>query len=92
VGRARELAVVRQVRETANNGKRQIVAIKGEPGIGKSALLSAVRREIDALGDVLLIHGECCQQHGAVEAYLPLLDGLGRLCRGQHGRRAVRWL
>ena len=31
--------------------------------------------------------GQCIEHYGAGEAYLPLLDALGRLCRGPDGQR-----
>ncbi|MBI3249631.1 MAG: AAA family ATPase [Deltaproteobacteria bacterium] len=44
--------------------------------------------------------GQCIEQHGAGEAFLPVLDALGRLCRGTDGediidvlrRHAPMWL
>ena len=32
---------------------------------------------------VLLAHGQCIEQYGAGEAYMPILDALERLCRAQ---------
>ena len=45
-------------------------------------------------------HGQCIEHHGAGEAFLPILDAVGRLCRGSHGgqitallhRHAPTWL
>ena len=37
-------------------------------------------------------HGQCIEQYGVGEAYLPLLEALGRLCRGPEGERLVALL
>ncbi len=36
--------------------------------------------------------GQCIEQHGAGEAFLPVLDALGRLCRGVHGNHLLHVL
>jgi hypothetical protein len=33
--------------------------------------------------------GQCIEQHGAGEAFLPILDALGRLCRGPEGEQII---
>lgn len=50
--------------------------------------------------DSWLAHGQCIEAHGAGEAFLPILDALGRLCWGPQGelildvlrRHAPMWL
>src|SRR5262249_32852733 len=37
-------------------------------------------------------HGQCIEQYGAGEPYLPLLEALGRLCREPGGERIVALL
>lgn len=34
--------------------------------------------------------GQCIEQYGAGEAYLPVLEALGRLCRGADGEHVIR--
>ncbi len=63
----------------ACGGQRQIVFITGEPGIGKSTLVDALLHQ--AGGRVLVARGQCLEQYGASEAYLPWLDACARLCR-----------
>jgi DNA-binding winged helix-turn-helix (wHTH) protein/tetratricopeptide (TPR) repeat protein len=36
--------------------------------------------------------GQCIEHYGAGEAYLPVLDALGRLCRGPRGRQMIALL
>ncbi len=49
--------------------------VTGEPGIGKTTLVEAL---VDGAGTALVLFGHCVEQEKAGEAYLPLLDGLGR--------------
>ena len=77
-GRSEALARLRQAWDAACAGKRQLVWVTGEPGIGKTTL---VEHFVTTLGDVSLAHGECVEQYGAGEPYLPVLEALADLCR-----------
>ena len=48
------------------------------PGVGKSTL---VDRFVANLRDVSIGRGQCIEQYGDSEPYLPILDALGELCR-----------
>jgi predicted ATPase len=65
--------------------------------VTKDALLAAVWPETVVHGlrseaALWLGHGQCIEQYGAGEAYLPLLEALGRLGRGPGGERLVALL
>jgi DNA-binding winged helix-turn-helix (wHTH) protein/predicted ATPase len=91
VGRDVELAQLHQWLEKALNGERQIVFVTGEPGIGKTTVVKAFLAQVPT--DRLWIgHGQCIEQYGAGEAYLPILEALGRLCREPGGERLVTLL
>jgi len=62
-------------------GERQIGFITGEAGIGKTALVDAFARTIPADGSIRVGRGQCLEQYGTGEAYLPVLEAIGRLCR-----------
>jgi class 3 adenylate cyclase/predicted ATPase len=47
IGRDAELAVLRDAFEKAKAGHGQLVAVSGEPGIGKSRLVDSFRRQLD---------------------------------------------
>ena len=79
VGRDAELAQLAQWWATARQGTRQVGLIAGEPGIGKTALVDAFVAQVRATADVWVGHGQCIEQYGAGEAYLPVLEALGRL-------------
>jgi DNA-binding winged helix-turn-helix (wHTH) protein len=71
----------------AVDGERQLVLVSGEAGIGKTTVVDAFIRRIAAEPRVRLGRGECLEHHGVGEAYLPVLDALGRLCREPGGER-----
>src|SRR5262245_28902649 len=81
VGREMELAQLRKWQEMSQQGMRKIGFVAGEAGIGKTALVEAFVSEIAAQGKAIVARGQCIQQYGAGEAYLPILEALGRLAR-----------
>jgi DNA-binding winged helix-turn-helix (wHTH) protein/predicted ATPase len=89
VGRAPELAELAQCLQHARSGQRQLVYLTGEPGIGKSALANCFLDQLHAEQPVRVAHGQCLDQHGAGEPYLPLIEAVTRLA-GQQDGPAVR--
>ena len=67
---------------TAFAGTRQLVFVAGEAGIGKTALVDAFAAHLAAQTGVTLMHGQCIEHYGTGEAYLPILEALGRRGRG----------
>lgn len=100
VGRHAELLQLRKWLEKADNGKRQVIFVTGEPGIGKTALVETFLKRLSPRTELLIGRGQCIEQYGAGEAYLPVLDAFGLLCRGPEGnllaallkRYAPTWL
>ena len=88
VGRDSELGLLRDRWTRARAQRRQVVFVTGEPGIGKTALVEAFLAEMHDGRTPLLARGQCVEQYGASEAYLPLLEALGRLGR-DGGRKAL---
>ena len=89
VGRQRELERLIQWFERAQQGVRHIALIAGEAGIGKTALVNAFVRRIAQEQELWIGHGQCVEHYGAAEAYLPVLEAIGRLGRGADGARIV---
>ena len=81
VGRGAELAQLQTWFEKARHGERQIVFIAGEPGIGKTSLIETFLQQVAAEGETLIARGQCIDQYGHGESYMPVLSALGRLCR-----------
>src|SRR5262249_26639711 len=89
VGRDLELDRFERHLESALAGQRQIVFITGDPGIGKTTLVEAFLKRVGAPGAFWLARGQCVEQHGSGEPFMPLLEGLGRLCRQPAGEHLV---
>ena len=92
VGRQAELRQLHSWLEKALKGERQIVFVSGEPGIGKTALVEAFLEQIADDKGVRVGRGQCIEHYGTGEAYLPLLEALGRLCREPQGTRLIELL
>jgi predicted ATPase/DNA-binding winged helix-turn-helix (wHTH) protein len=84
VGREDALARLDELLSAALAGTRQTVVVGGEAGIGKSALLRRLAARAHAAGAWVAI-GQCIEQVGGGEPYLPVLDALADLSRGPAG-------
>jgi len=81
VGRETELRQLHRWLDKALRGEPQLVFVTGEPGIGKTAVVGQFRGQVRATGNVTIGHGQCVEQYGEGEAYLPVLEAISRLCR-----------
>jgi predicted ATPase len=79
------------VLDRARDGDPQTVFVSGEPGIGKTSLIETFLAR-SAVPHLWLAKGECVEQYGAGEAYLPILTALERLCRIAGRERALEAL
>src|SRR5215216_4237472 len=86
IGREAELALLGELHRLADGGRRQVVFVTGEAGIGKTTLVDAFAGA--TAGRVA--RGQCLEQRGAPEPYLPVFDALDRLCRDD--AEALGWL
>jgi DNA-binding SARP family transcriptional activator/pimeloyl-ACP methyl ester carboxylesterase/predicted ATPase len=89
VGRARELAALRAHLDAALEGEARLVLVTGEAGAGKTTLVEAFLGDASAGGELLVGRGQCVEQHGSSEAYMPVLEALDRLCRAPGGEALV---
>src|SRR5262249_26968381 len=85
VGREGVLAQLWQWLAHVRQGARQVVVLTGEPGIGKTTGVNAVVARAAAEGGLWLARGQWSDHYCAGEAYLPVLEALGRLCREPAG-------
>ena len=79
IGRQDAIARLVAAWNGVERGRRRVVWIVGEAGIGKTTLVAQWIRHggADRVG-----RGQCVEQFGAGEPYLPVLDALDMLCRG----------
>jgi len=92
VGREAELAQLSQCWTTAQQGRRQLGLIVGEPGIGKTALVDTFVADVVATEALCVGRGQCVDHYGTGEPYLPVLEALGRLGREAEGEQLVSCL
>ncbi len=92
VGRQDVLARLADLLGRARGGRRQTVFVTGEVGIGKTTVVQAFLTVLRTDPGVRTACGQCVEHHGAAEAYMPVLEALGRLCRGPGGDAVVRVL
>jgi DNA-binding winged helix-turn-helix (wHTH) protein len=77
VGREIEFTVLRRAFENASAGKGKLVAIAGEPGIGKTTIVNVFLQEISS--QCVLGRGRCSERLGDAEPHLPVLEALDEL-------------
>lgn len=78
VGRDDEMAITRKRLSLADEGAGQVVCLSGEPGIGKSRLLSELHSSFTDSG-VQYLQGNCLA-YGQSSPYRPLLQLLRSAC------------
>ena len=79
IGRAAELSALVGQFDVARAGRTTVVALAGEPGIGKSRLLGALAERAAGEG-ALGLRGSAVDAEG-MPPYLPFLEALGRHIR-----------
>jgi len=88
VGRGDELRRLHDHLSSVLDGTRRTVFIAGELGIGKTALTQTF---LDiSKSQAWFAEGQCIEQYGAGEPYLPVIEGLKRLCRDTRYPEAAR--
>jgi DNA-binding winged helix-turn-helix (wHTH) protein len=78
IGRGAALARLHSAWEQACTGRRQLVWVAGEAGVGKTSLIDCFVSQLDP---VACARGQCVEQYGTGEPYLPVLEALAALCR-----------
>jgi predicted ATPase len=88
VGRKKEFASLKTLFQLAQEGRRQIVFLTGDSGIGKTALVDSFCRGIDPFTPVAVARGQCVQGVAHREEYYPVMEALARLCASPDGELA----
>jgi DNA-binding winged helix-turn-helix (wHTH) protein len=91
LGREAELTLLHEWLARALRGERQVGFITGEAGMGKTTLVDTFVAQVayEYESTCLIGHGQCIEHYGTGEAYLPLLEALGRLCRSPQGQHLI---
>jgi DNA-binding winged helix-turn-helix (wHTH) protein/predicted ATPase len=92
VGRETEVHVLQHWLEQVLRGQRHVVFVTGEAGIGKTTVVDAFLATTASAAPLWVAWGQCLAQYGVGEAYLPVLDALGRLCRTPGRERLIALL
>lgn len=86
VGRETQRAGLRRAYVRAKSGTSVVLAVTGEPGIGKTSLAEDFLTELSAGADrPIVMRGRSAEQLAGDEAYLPLLEALDSLLHGDGG-------
>lgn len=72
VGRVREMNHLKETLEAAKRGQGQVVAVVGEPAVGKSRLFYELTHSQRTLGCLVVESGSV--SYGKATAYLPVID------------------
>jgi DNA-binding winged helix-turn-helix (wHTH) protein/tetratricopeptide (TPR) repeat protein len=81
VGREMELTALQRALDDALRGRRQVVFVTGEAGIGKTTLVDVFHQRAAVRPGVRVARGQCVEGFGGKEAYYPVLEALGQLTR-----------
>jgi predicted ATPase len=92
VGREGEQAQLREWFASVRQRKRRVVFIAGEAGIGKTTFVRAFLDSVEEDGAARIARGQCVEQYGAGEPYMPMLEALTQLGRGAEGPRLLALL
>jgi DNA-binding winged helix-turn-helix (wHTH) protein len=86
------LEVLRAAWRDVLGGKRRMIFVVGEPGIGKTAVVDAFLREVARERTGWIARGVCVEQYGSGEAYLPVRDAIGTFARSSDGSQLIEVL
>src|SRR5215468_119041 len=100
VGRESDLAALGEYLKKSREGRRQVVFISGETGIGKTALVDEFRLTAAKIPTVRIVRGQSIEGFGGKEAYYPIFEALAELARASSGvdivtklaRHAPTWI
>ncbi|HSB09554.1 MAG TPA: protein kinase [Blastocatellia bacterium] len=91
VGRDAERSRLREAFDLSAAGRGSMICLAGEPGIGKTTVVEDFLAELRTRGMRLNIaRGRCSERMAGTEAYLPFLEALEGLLRGEGSALAAR--
>jgi len=81
IGREEPCALLHQAFDDAVRGKTRVVFVRGEAGIGKTALVENFYRDVGH-PSLLMSFGRCIEGFGGVEPFYPVIEALERWVKG----------
>jgi predicted ATPase len=89
VGRDAEIEMLTEAYLEAAAGHGLLIAVAGEPGLGKTALVENCLGLLACTGEARIARGRCSERLAGSEAYLPFLEAIDGMLRGEsHGNLA----
>ncbi len=89
VGRESEIDTLTEAYVQVAAGHGLLVAVAGEPGLGKTALVENCLGLLACTGEARIARGRCSERLAGSEAYLPFLEAIDGLLRSEsHGSLA----
>ncbi len=93
VGRKKERVELQAGLQNAFAGRGLLMCVAGEPGIGKTTLVEEFLDEVTGAGPPCTIaRGRCSERLAGTEAYLPFLEVLESLLKGQADESVVKMM
>jgi len=93
VGRERERAELRRAFDSTVAGQGLMIAVSGEAGIGKTTLVEDFVAELQTdAEEFIFARGRCSERLAGSEAYLPVLEALENLLRGEMSHVVARMM
>ena len=89
VGRGGEIELLEERLARALRGERQVVFVTGEAGAGKTALVEHFVAGVAERQTLAITGSQCLEQLGSAEAYMPVLEAVGRLVREDGAARSL---
>lgn len=90
VGRRKETTRLSELLALAKSGERQFVFISGEAGIGKTTFIEHFLADREATASIAVARGQCAEQVGISETFLPFLQAIQQLVRNSSDDGIVR--
>ena len=84
-----ELVILQRFLEVQPQYASRVMAIEGEEGTGKSALIDALLRQALPATAYRIGRGSCAEHWGNVDPYHPILSALTALCMQRDGAQVV---
>jgi len=92
VGREGEVGALHDLLSRAQAGRRGMLFVEGEPGIGKSRLVSAFLETANRQSNTICVRAEIAEHVGPGMPYAPLFDVLERIVAGRTGADSIALL